>query len=603
MKNRIKLALLGAALTIVIFSSALVILFPGTAYMETKKDNESGEVVNLSATAHLANIGTTGKDETAGHPAIESVLNRLIKIYETEGQEAAAEFASRRNIPFKNGRLRVVLNVKPFFAPIVNRQKEETWKTRERQAAINQAVSLVKTRIERLGGRVEKSYRYLVQCSIGIDAIKELAGIPLVQSVRRPLKLHLHATSEGVQKTGANEYHDLAAFKSSGVKVCVLDLGFQDYQDLLGTELPESVTTRSFTDEGDIEADEVHGTACAEIVYDMAPDAELYLANIYWDTDLIDAVQWLVEQEVDIISYSLGSYFGAGDGTGLENLLAEWAYRYGVTWVTSAGNSADDHWSGTWNDPDNDGWHNFSGEDEILGFTATAALATEYGIDAYLKWNDWGTWDDYYGYSGSDQDFDLYLYRKIGGQWQLLDTSENRQPQFKWPWESIEGWHIDFDAEWGIAVRKNRASKNVFFDLYIPTHTRGTLEYNVPAGSITAPADSPYITAVGAVDAVGDSYHYYSSQGPTTDGRIKPDISAPSWVSTSDTTYGSRDAGDGFAGTSAACPHVAGAIALLKGKTPFTLDEILDILYSRAIDMGDPGKDNKFGWGRLNLRR
>jgi subtilisin family serine protease len=108
---------------------------------------------------------------------------------------------------------------------------------------------------------------------------------------------------------------------------------------------------------------------------------------------------------------------------------------------------------------------------------------------------------------------------------------------------------------------------------------------------------------VGAVDAVGDFYHFYSSQGPTMDGRIKPDISAPSLVSTSVTTYGSRDAGDGFAGTSAACPHVAGAIALLKGKTPFTLDEILAILYSRAIDMGDPGKDNKFGWGRLNLRR
>jgi subtilisin family serine protease len=107
---------------------------------------------------------------------------------------------------------------------------------------------------------------------------------------------------------------------------------------------------------------------------------------------------------------------------------------------------------------------------------------------------------------------------------------------------------------------------------------------------------------VGAVDAVGDFYHYYSSLGPTSDGRIKPDISAPSWVSTSDTTYGSRDV-DGFAGTSAACPHVAGAIALLKGKTPFTVFEIMDILYSRAIDMGDPGKDNKFGWGRLNLRR
>jgi subtilisin family serine protease len=311
-----------------------------------------------------------------------------------------------------------------------------------------------------------------------------------------------------------------------------------------------------------------------------------------------------VEQEVDIISYSLGTYFGAGDGTGLESALAQWAYEgAGITWVTSAGNGADDHWSGTFNDPDDDGWHNFSGEDELLSFIVPADLGIEYGIDAYLKWNDWGTWDDYYGYSGSDQDFDLYLFIEIGGQWHLVDTSENRQPQFKWPWESIEGWYSDIDTRWGVAIRKNQASNNVFFDLYIPIHTTGTLEYNVPEGSLSAPADSPYVIAVGAVDAVEDYYHHYSSQGPTSDGRIKPDLCAPSWVSTSDTSYGLRSVGDGFAGTSASCPHVAGAIALLKGKTPFTLEEIKSILYSRAIDMGEPGMDNIYGRGRLNLRR
>ncbi|MFC2141029.1 hypothetical protein ACFLQP_01895 [Acidobacteriota bacterium] len=57
MKNKIKLTLLGTALTIVVFTAALVISFPGTAYVETKKDNKIGEVVNLSSTAHLANRG------------------------------------------------------------------------------------------------------------------------------------------------------------------------------------------------------------------------------------------------------------------------------------------------------------------------------------------------------------------------------------------------------------------------------------------------------------------------------------------------------------------------------------------------------------------
>jgi subtilisin family serine protease len=57
----------------------------------------------------------------------------------------------------------------------------------------------------------------------------------------------------------------------------------------------------------------------------------------------------------------------------------------------------------------------------------------------------------------------------------------------------------------------------------------------------------------------------------------------------------------GFYGTSAAAAHVAGAVALLKEKTPYSLDQILAILKARARDLGPAGKDNLYGEGRLNL--
>src|SRR5947207_14401248 len=38
-----------------------------------------------------------------------------------------------------------------------------------------------------------------------------------------------------------------------------------------------------------------HGTACAEIVYDMAPGATLYLVNFTTEVDLGNAINWLVE--------------------------------------------------------------------------------------------------------------------------------------------------------------------------------------------------------------------------------------------------------------------------------------------------------------------
>ena len=59
-----------------------------------------------------------------------------------------------------------------------------------------------------------------------------------------------------------------------------MDFGFEGYEDLLGTELPEKVTVKSFRGDGDITGGgEIHGTGCAEIVHDVAPDAELYLVN------------------------------------------------------------------------------------------------------------------------------------------------------------------------------------------------------------------------------------------------------------------------------------------------------------------------------------
>ena len=86
----------------------------------------------------------------------------------------------------------------------------------------------------------------------------------------------------------------------------------------------------------------------------------------------------------------------------------------------------------------------------------------------------------------------------------------------------------------------------------------------------------------------------FSSQGPTIDGRVKPDISGPDGVA--------NDVFGSFFGTSTSAPHAAGAAALLLGANPL-LDpaQLQSILQSKAIDAGAAGDDNQFGWGRLNL--
>ena len=115
--------------------------------------------------------------------------------------------------------------------------------------------------------------------------------------------------------------------------------------------------------------------------------------------------------------------------------------------------------------------------------------------------------------------------------------------------------------------------------------------------------------SVGAIDVATDYRLWdsgvveeYSSRGPTTDGRIKPELVAPTGVST--VSYGRVNIaqGEGYWGTSAAAPHVAGAAALIKSANPsFSRDELWDALIAATVDIDVPGRDNNTGYGKLVL--
>lgn len=97
-----------------------------------------------------------------------------------------------------------------------------------------------------------------------------------------------------------------------------------------------------------------------------------------------------------------------------------------------------------------------------------------------------------------------------------------------------------------------------------------------------------------------------SSRGPAHDGRIKPDVAAlgTSVYSTSENNiYVTKT------GTSMACPGTTGTLALLydafNRQHSSTPDGGLmkSVLMNSADDMGNPGPDFKFGYGRINARR
>lgn len=549
---------------LLVFSAALAIFLPGQA-----KAGHSGFVsVRLQDDA----------PDLFKHPKIDSTLCHLIHVFRTQGFAAMKQLAAGLNLDLEGDLLRVTVI------------------SRERNGVNPSALAAVQLtpRILALGGKVEVSHGADVQSLLPIDAVELLADNAQVSRIRLPLRPRSCAiTSEGVYKTEAVSWQLQKPFHNNAkVKVAVLDLGFTDYESLLGTELPASVTAKSFRSDGRLDTS-VHGTACAEIVHDMAPDAELYLVNFGTSTEQHQAVTWLIGQQVNVISYSVGwTNAGDGKGTGPITYDVDRAANAGITWCSAAGNDARVHWEGTFSDSNGNDYHNFPDNDEFIEFS----LPPGETLWVMMNWDDWGTWNGS-SYSGSANDYDLHLYYKSGASWTYLWGSDNPQDGGgDWPTEEAGVYNNSgATATIGARILKHSATRNCKMEIFV-WDISGPIEYNVPEGSLSVPADSPNCIALGASDVTSDAYHTYSSRGPTHDGRIKPDFAAPS--GTSGMTYGNY----GFYGTSSSTPHMAGAIALLKGKTPYSLDQILQIITSRALDLGDPGPDNKFGKGRLKLK-
>ena len=119
---------------------------------------------------------------------------------------------------------------------------------------------------------------------------------------------------------------------------------------------------------------------------------------------------------------------------------------------------------------------------------------------------------------------------------------------------------------------------------------------NKPWKYVTAPADGDSVLALGAISADG-LYAPFSSQGPTFDGRIKPNVVAVgygAYIQYTDSTVGQGS------GTSFSSPVMAGLATCLWQKFPELSNyEIIRILEQSSSRY--PWPDNYLGYGIPNL--
>ncbi|MCZ6775049.1 MAG: S8 family serine peptidase [Ignavibacteria bacterium] len=131
---------------------------------------------------------------------------------------------------------------------------------------------------------------------------------------------------------------------------------------------------------------------------------------------------------------------------------------------------------------------------------------------------------------------------------------------------------------------------------------------NVNAGSDVIVSNSPYGPSAWEDYTVNHPSYpwtipvgyrdYPYETNPGSQGLLKPDVSAPG-----DGTRSTRHGGGyvGFSGTSAASAHLAGTAALLLGANPdLTPADVSRIMQQTAVDKGAPGKDDRYGAGRID---
>ncbi len=502
-----------------------------------------------------------------GNPKIQSAISELIDVFKVEGQVASQQFALQRHIfLFDEDKIRVIILLNALSA-------------RQKISAVPGVV-------------IEGRYENLLQMVAPLASLEQIANIPEVRYIRLPLQPQKNVTSQGVTVTDADVLHD-AGIKGAGVKVAVLDVGFTGYEPLLGGELPASVIAKSFYDSpsgnGDIGGEgEVHGTANAEIIYDMAPEASLYLVNFNSEVELAYAVDWLISEDVDIISHSLAWFPEPNDGTGQIAEQANKARDAGILWVNSAGNYAKQHYEGTFVSTDDDPVHDFS----TFPLDEVNTFVDDLGSPLYIYQGDtiWVflTWDEW---PATGQDYDLGLVRL--SDMAIVVWSENVQDGDAPPTEYIS-YVVPQSGYYGVAILKYDATRNVYLELF----TSHDLEHREPAHSVTSPAIADGALAVGA--AYWDTYDTcqiepFSSRGPRMDGLPKPDLVAPDGVTTA--TY------DPFYGTSPSAPYVAGGAALIKSANPsLSLDQLRnELITNNVLDCAPPGWDATFGYGLLKL--
>lgn len=468
--------------------------------------------------------------------------------------------------------------------------------------------------IRERGGLVISSFPRFdaIRAMVPIATIEEIAAEDAIRSIRPADKAMARKvnTSEGDGAHQANVARSTYSVDGTGVKVGVLS----DSVDNLATVQASGDLPAVTVLPGQAGSASGEGTAMLEIVYDLAPGADLYFAEAFsgqaqFAQNILDLQAAGCEVIVDDIFYFAEPVFQ--DGVIAQAISSVTAA--GAVYFAAAGNEGnlDAGASGVWEGdfveiakPSEVPWgtaHDFGGGMNYNTITVDSPFVFA------LQWAD--------PTGGSVNDYDLFLMD--AALTAIYDYSANVQDGDDDPYEQIDSSSFNDTGNTLVVVKYSGADRYLHLNTF-----RGALSAATAGqtGGHSASADAVSVAAADVAQAGGGSFstahsvETFSSDGPrrmfydptgtpytpgdfsSTGGIVlqKPDVTAADGVACATAGF------NPFFGTSPAAAHAAAIAALLIERGTTGPAAIKQVMKDNCWDIGGAGFDRNSGYGIVN---